>query len=136
MNHVIFASRTTAEVIGPFKNWAVISITDTGSKKVNFRDGWHAVLNIQFHDQTEAIPPYVLLSADDAYRIFEFVMLQAAQIDTLLIHCKGGISRSAAVAKFFATEFDIPFDHDYRSFNTHVFNMLEAAEVRWRASHR
>ena len=135
MKQVIFASRTTAEVIGPFKNWAVISITDPGTKKVKFREGWHSVLSVQFHDQTEAIPPYVLLSADDAYRIFEFVMLQAPQIDTLLIHCKGGISRSAALAKFFATEFDIPFDHDYQSFNAHVFRMLNAAELRWRASH-
>lgn len=88
--------------------------------------GWHDVLQLAFHDIDADEPegPYVLMSEDDARRIVAFVEQVAPKIDVLMVHCRAGISRSAAVAKWVAEHYGLPFNHDYCLYNRHVYRLL------------
>lgn len=46
------------------------------------------------------------------------------QIETLIVHCHAGKSRSATVAKFAAELFSLPFDRAYDGYNTTVYELL------------
>jgi predicted protein tyrosine phosphatase len=127
---VIFVGRTTAEQCGPYQDWAVISIGEPaasdGSPKI--QDGWHEVLRLFFHDidteqHTAPNGPYVLMSEIDARDIVEFVDRVAPTIDVLMIHCRAGISRSAAVAKWVARRYSLAFNNRYRLYNHHVLRL-------------
>ena len=58
----------------------------------------------------------------------EFVRLVAPNVEGILVHCKAGISRSAAVAKWICERFDLPFSDRYTQFNQHVYTMLVTAD--------
>jgi hypothetical protein len=60
----------------------------------------------------------------DALKITQFVREVAPGVDGILVHCKAGVSRSAAVAKWIAKQFDVPFNHQYDRYNKFVYDML------------
>jgi len=55
------------------------------------------VLVEYFHDWDKPMEGVVLMSDDDADKIFDFVTNKIDKTKTLLIHCTAGISRSGAV---------------------------------------
>lgn len=124
---VIFAGRATAEACGPFPDWALISIREPGidNGKPVILDGWHDVLRLEFHDITESRASHVLMTPQHAMMIVEFVDRVASEVDGILVHCRAGIRRSAAVAKWIAAKYSLPFNMDYPHFNQHVFHLLE-----------
>ena len=85
--------------------YVVISITDPGSRPARiqrcavFRD----VLRLQFHDAMPLtifkMPPnIVVMDEDHAKSIWQFVRQWQEKVETIVVHCEQGMSRSPAVA--------------------------------------
>lgn len=129
---VIFVGRATAETTPGWGDWAVVSITEPGFPgEAKLMDGWHSVCRVFFHDVDPNVPcgePHTLMSEADAFKITQFVREVAPGVDGILVHCKAGVSRSAAVAKWIAKQFDVPFNHQYDRYNKFVYDMLIKAD--------
>lgn len=135
LNKVMFVNRNAAENTPGFEDWALISITELSSTKASIIDGWYAVHRSEFDDE---IPHYdisksiVLMTADHAADIVDFVYSVAPHVEGVVVHCKAGISRSAAIAKWIAITFKLPFNHDYKEYNKYVYHQLNEANDRRR----
>ena len=125
---VIFMGRIEAEAEPARTDWAVISLSEWGSEPVKLKDGWYAVLRQEFHDIDEPQEPYDLFTPDQAQEIIRFVDAHAGNSRGILVHCRAGISRSAAVAKWIAGRYDLPFPEGYSLYNKHVFKLLSQIE--------
>lgn len=129
---VKFCSRIAAEGNTPNSRWAVISINEPyahdGMAKI--AEGWHSVLQLSFHDVTpeshglDALITF--FTVEDAQKIVEFVRQVAPEVEGFVVHCRAGVSRSGAVAKWISEEFRTPFDRRYDKFNKHVYQLLIA----------
>lgn len=131
LKSVLFMGRIEAEAEKPRANWAVISITEWGAGLAQLREGWGAVLQQEFHDIDEKKPdePYVLFSEAQAQEIVRFVnMAEDKGLVGVLVHCKAGISRSAAVAKWIAGRYGLFFPENYGLYNKHVLKLLARIE--------
>lgn len=86
--------------------YAVISIQDshTGGFGIRFEksESCADVLTLIFDDIDREVEGAVLFSDEQADRIIEFIDRNREAVDTLLIHCYGGQSRSRAVGAFAA----------------------------------
>ena len=137
MNKVMFVSKTAAENAGGWPDWAVISITE--DYKASLQGGWYAVCRQQFHDVDPSVGcdvPHVLMEAKHAMSIVEFVNRVSPEVEGILVHCKAGISRSAAIAKWIAEKYGLPFEHRYESYNKHVYRLLQEADEVWVRSNK
>lgn len=133
---VEFISRTDAEARTAMPNIALISITELGDDPPALKDGWHAVHRSIFDD----LDPHKSglgehdherpIDVDDARAIVEFVDSVAQEADGIVVHCRAGISRSAAVAKWIAEAYGLDFDEDYTDHNEYVYDMLTKAAER------
>ena len=134
LKNVIFVNQAAAESNAGILNWAVISITDVELKDdAKIKMGWHAIHRTKFLDadlKSKLYENEVLMEDHQASDIVEFVYSVAPHVEGILVHCKGGISRSAAVAKWIAKTFGLPFNHQYALFNTHVYDQLIHATAR------
>ena len=109
--------------------WAVVSITNTGDKPANLSSNWKRVLPLQFDDVDGPHEGSVEMSASHAREIVRFVREVAPRVEVLLVHCHAGLSRSAAVAKFVADEFELEFPESYALYNRFVYRQLN--RVLW-----
>ena len=79
----------------------IISITDPALDLNSFADNKNivAICRVQFDDVTKdnARPCDVLMSTRDADKIKEYVISYMDKVETVIVHCEGGISRSAGV---------------------------------------
>lgn len=86
-------------------SYAVISIQDTHTEGFGFvfteNRFCRGVLTLYFDDILRPVAGAALFSADQARQIIAFID-RLRQVDTLLIHCYGGRSRSRAVGAFAA----------------------------------
>lgn len=122
---VTFTSREIAEEMMPSPDVGIISISDPDSRIVALRPGWGAVLRLRFHDLTHQWQNYVLMSADQAIDVLEWLHEHETRLSGIVVHCEAGISRSAAVAKFLCERYSLPVDEgDVRFHNTHVYELL------------
>lgn len=124
-----------AEALPGDPNWALISINepDAFDGLAQVASEWHSVLQLTFHDTTpdrQYEEEVMHMTSEDACRIVEFVRRVAPEVQGFLIHCRAGVSRSAAVAKWISGEFRIPFDRSYDKFNRHVYELLISAGKR------
>lgn len=115
LKFVLFTDVNTAQRNAGQPDVAMISITLRGPAMV--QDGWFDVLRLEFQD------------TDDSSELFAFDPLHARRIDDfvanaaelgaagILVHCHAGISRSAAVAKWIALQYKLPFDNRYDQHN-------------------
>jgi predicted protein tyrosine phosphatase len=132
IRRIIFVSRIAAENTIGWDNWAVISITEPGSSfgEARLLDGWFAVHRANFHDVDPARPcgePHVLMNERHAKGIVAFIHEVAPNVEGILVHCKAGVSRSAAVAKWIADTYDVPFPKKYDAYNRYVYAQLQEA---------
>ena len=76
---------------------ALISIMD---HKRDARERFPAprVLRLCFEDAMDADNGQNLITAEQAEAVCRFVLREKDEIDTLIVHCTAGVSRSAAVA--------------------------------------
>lgn len=136
IQRVNFINRSSIQNMQPLPTWAAISISEEVETKL--KAGWYAVNRAFFHDvdpgNNKTNEPHILMNASQADDIVAFVESVAPHIDILWVNCQGGISRSAAVAKWIAEWFDLPFDHNYSLYNRHVYMLLHDAAERYRRS--
>lgn len=99
-------------------SYAVISIQDTHTEGFGFEftenKYCEGVLTLYFDDIIRPVPGAVLFSKEDAQEIIDFV-LKHRKVETLLVHCYGGESRSRAVVAFIMKMFG---QDNSRYFNT------------------
>lgn len=128
MKNVIFAGREQAEASFGLPHWAVISISESDSKPANLKEGWHSVLRLEFDDIDSPQDPYQMFNANHANQIIDFVdrIQNGHEVESILVHCRAGISRSAAVAKWIAEQHSIPFNEQYALYNKHVYSTLRS----------
>jgi predicted protein tyrosine phosphatase len=130
---IMFVSRTAAENTPGWDDWAMISITEPDYIPARLMHGWYAVHRAEFHDtepQKAISDSTVAMTDDHAIEIVDFVHAMAPHIEGVMVHCKGGISRSAAVAKWIAETYNLPFNHQHSSYNLHIYRQLVEANKR------
>lgn len=132
LKKVMFVGRYSAETCGPWPDFALISLgePDAAEGDPKIQDGWHDVLRLSFHDitpDTLVEGSYTLMSDADAQAIVSFVKEVAPQVEGIIVHCRAGISRSAAVAKWICGEYKVPFDAKYRKYNDFVYRLMVLA---------
>jgi len=111
------------------KSWAVISIThvDDGWPEITETETCEGVLRLLFADIDELRGEYVLFDKNHAEQILNFVkQMDSAKVDTLIVHCKAGYSRSPAVAAALSEIYDQNSDafFQYCRPNMHVYKVL------------
>lgn len=99
MLELIFStSRAGAQAFAWREPFAVISITDPGSRPVTFtRSTPVARCDLQFWDVVDG--PSELFDAAMAQRAIAFARNECGDATLLLVHCEAGISRSTAMAE-------------------------------------
>lgn len=135
MKRIMHCPQIHAERMTPDANMACISITepDVPPAKLN---GWSHLLRLCFHDVDKQQFPdewegmtekYTFFDENMAKQILDFVDALPPNIDTLVVHCYAGISRSAAVSRVLHSYFDIPVisEGQYLLLNKHVRRLLE-----------
>lgn len=133
IKRVKFVSRTHAESTLGIGDCAVISITEPSSflGLADLKGGWFEVLRLEFDDVDPATcsdQSNKFMTIHQARVIVAFVDSVAPNVSSIMVHCKAGISRSAAVAKWIAERYGLPFDHHYKSYNKHVYKLLDSLE--------
>jgi predicted protein tyrosine phosphatase len=127
---VLFCSQSAAQKRTPWANWSIISITAACSYPANLKEGWKRVLRLEFDDVDRDEEPYILFSEQQARDIIEFVATaQKNGTEGILVHCHAGISRSAAVARWIADTYRLPFPASYCLYNKHVYAILREEHI-------
>lgn len=132
LRRVIFVSQHRAERMIPPRDAALISITDASSRPANLQAGWAAVLRVSFDDvdpltfADEAESPGAI-GEDEVVEMAAFAADQAGRCRRLVVHCKHGVSRSAAVARAICHAANLPFPPAYEKYNRYVFMVLRGA---------
>ena len=130
LKKVIFTDRQSAEGKDGFATWAVISISEPDYYPANLQEGWHSVLRLEFHDVDAAFGEYTVFSESNAKSIIEFARkAHEGACEGIMVHCKAGISRSAAVAKWIAERYELPFNHGYMLYNKLIYRMLRESQL-------
>lgn len=116
--------------------YAVISIQDshTGGFGVQFTENQFCkgVLTLYFDDIVKEVDGAVLFDDDMADQIIGFIENHRKTVDTLLVHCYAGQSRSRAVGAF-AVEMLGDYNSKYfeeGSPNQYIYDVLESAWIR------
>lgn len=129
---VDFTSRVKAEALQERDDLAIISITEPESSPAVLASREEKVLRLVFHDVdpgNEATSSWKLFDESHANQVIHFVRRLHAhdQSFDLVIHCKAGISRSAAIALFAASDTGCGFPRRlFAGFaNMHVMVTLE-----------
>lgn len=116
--------------------YSVISIQDshTGGFGIKFAENQfcNKVLTLYFDDVIEEVEGTVPFTDEMADEIIDFIEEQKDKVDTLLIHCYAGQSRSRAVGAFAVKmlEGDNSKYFTTGSPNMYVYDILEAAWMR------
>ena len=133
LNKVMFVGRYSAETCGPWSDFALISLNEPSAKDGDalISNGWHDVLRLSFHDITpetlDLDGSYTLMTDEHAQAIVDYVREVAPNVNGILVHCRAGISRSAAVVKWIYDEYQLPFNANYEKYNAFVYRLLELA---------
>lgn len=108
MPQLIVLSRDQAEKLTPPCNAAIISIKCAGDTDAQLPEGYKATLRLEFDDVdmdrhvtpgTPVPPEVTLFTRDMAAAVWAWYRKQLAQgIDTVVVHCWMGVSRSPAIA--------------------------------------
>lgn len=128
---VEFVSQAVAEEMVPTVRAGVISITTPGLGPVRLQPGWYAVLSLAFDDLEEPEEGAVLFAPGHADAILSWLERHEDRLSRIVVHCRAGVSRSAAVARFIADRYGIrAFDRKYRMHDTLVLKVLESRAHR------
>lgn len=106
-DRVIFLPRAVAARWRPVEGSALISIYDRSEPPLEVQIGWAEVLRLRFHDADVAGEGVELFSPEQAREVLAFAKRHAGAPE-LVVHCKMGQSRSAAVAMFLSESLSLP----------------------------
>ncbi len=116
------------EEFAPEGTYAVISIQDTHTEGFGFRFcesyACKAVLTLYFDDIIREVDGCVLFQKEQAEEIIRFTE-KIKDIDTLLIHCYAGMSRSQAVGKFISELPGFESEEESIGYNEYVYDLLK-----------
>lgn len=106
--------------------YAAISIQDTGRFGFELTETEYCkgVLTLFFDDIEWPCDGYELMTDEQAMQIIDFID-KHRDVDTLLIHCYAGASRSRAVGVFAREYLGLPPVADETLFNNHVYYCLK-----------
>ena len=122
---VLFCSQKDAQARAAWPNWAVISVTSASTYPASLHDGWAYVLRLEFDDIDMPEEPFTMFSEQQARDVIEFAkMCHGEGVEGILVHCHAGVSRSAAIAKWIADRYQLPFPNKYMLYNKHVHTTL------------
>jgi predicted protein tyrosine phosphatase len=125
LKQILYVSRREAESLPGKQNWSLISISDPFHYPASLQHGWHSVLRLEFSDILHPSKPLVLFSAEDALKIVAFVdQADMAGCEGVLVHCKAGVSRSAAIAKWIAFRYGLASEYSFAGHNAHIYSTL------------
>ena len=104
--------------------YAVISIQDTSSQGFGFefRESKYCrgVLTLYFDDIEKPVSGLHLMNHSQALEMVRFIRAHEHEVDTLLIHCFAGLSRSAAVGMIAHEIYGLPvLEKEY--YNRYVY---------------
>jgi rhodanese-related sulfurtransferase len=97
---------------------------------------WSKILRLEFHDADangRSIDPRIdgisqnqlsLFTENQAVEILKFLKEHQDAHTQVIVHCEGGVSRSAAVSKFIAQIYNLEFPEGYSLYNRHVYSTL------------
>ena len=124
-----FLSLDEAEAFVPQQSTVAISILSPGRGPARLHGSIVDVLHLAFHDgvpRDNNPSGTCLFSVDDARSVIDFLHRQQAEptLRHLLIHCEAGISRSAAVAVFAASECRVSLVGQFAFLNPWVLSTL------------
>lgn len=129
---VDFTSRLKAEALSGRDDLAIISITEPEVEPAVLKLSEDMVLRTVFHDVdpgNDTASSWKLFDESHARQVVDFVrrINDDPQLFDLVIHCKAGISRSAAVALFAADETgcDFPRKPFAGLANKHILSTLQ-----------
>jgi predicted protein tyrosine phosphatase len=113
----------------PHIETVAISILTPGRAPAQLHCDIQDVLRLYFHDGVPhgTAPRKVdLFSTEQAQAVIDFLRYHHAEPHPqhLLIHCEAGISRSAAVAVFSASECRVPLNGQFAFLNPYVLSIL------------
>ena len=137
LRRVLFVSQRQAETMKVPKATALISITDPSREQAHLGIGWHAVLRVAFDDVDAITFPgqdghLLEITVDQVVQIAAFVASVSFSCQRLVIHCRHGVSRSAAVAKAVAEVSGASFPSEYDEYNRFVYLALQnAVRTAW-----
>lgn len=140
IRRVMFVSRNAVENLsGDWSDFALISISEPnapGLAKIDER-AFKFSSFYHFHD-VEPGRNYdeevVAMDERHALSMVSFLAQIEHEVEGILVNCRAGISRSAAVAKWICESRGLPFNQSYGQFNRHVFRLLQEAEESWKRS--
>jgi predicted protein tyrosine phosphatase len=117
-----------AEKLEPSDKKAMISIFDYDIVPEIQYSQWTHHIKIIFED-IKPTDDGILFTSAMAKDIVEFVLGLPVSIEEIIIHCVGGVSRSAGVVKFLSKYmypqcFNPKFDTEYSAYNAYVFKTL------------
>lgn len=127
---VDFLSKAEMQRLAPSERTAVISITGAMGIPPSFR-GFHGVLRLVFEDARQLDAKWAF-NETQALAISGFVegLHSSSQELDLIVHCKAGVSRSAAVAQYVARKTGCGFTRHKLSHgaNRMMLRVLAAAD--------
>ncbi len=135
---VLFISEARAERMIPPSAGALISITDTDKRAAILKAGWRSVLRLSFDDldpvafsedslltlESEGL---IKMAQTQAIEIARFVATVYPECRRFVVHCRFGVSRSAAVAKAIAEHLGGRFPSSYDEYNIYVYESVRVA---------
>ena len=137
---VKYISRQAAESLRGDANVVMVSINEPGGEPARLMGGFAAVLRIAFWDVNTPHPVtreykdesfvYTPITTQQAQEIAEFPDRWHAPPDgpeLLIVHCRAGVSRSAAVARFAAERYGIELAQNAELANAEVLRKLRQA---------
>lgn len=141
IKRVMFVSRNAIENLsGDWSDFALVSIIEPNAvgigqiddKAFKFSNFYH------FHDvepgRNDDDEFIVEMDARHALSMVSFLAKIENDVDGILVNCRAGISRSAAVAKWICESRGLPFNQAYGQYNRHVFKLLKEADESWKRS--
>ena len=115
--------------------YAVISIQDTHTGGFGFQFNENklckGVLTLYFDDNVKEVEGAVMFSDEHAEQIIDFIQSHK-NVDTLLVHCYGGQSRSRAVGAFAVKMLGGDNSEYFKTGvpNQHVYDVLETVWIQ------
>ena len=88
------------------------------------------MLRIECHDTDADEEKFKIFTEDDAINILKFMKLHEDECSIAVVHCEAGISRSAAVSKFIADIYHVPFPTSYSVYNKYIYKVLNMVYSR------
>jgi len=124
LKHVFCTSQDFACNRPAWSNWALISITDSGAENEKINFGRNHTLLLSFDDIDYEDGEYLLFDEIHARSILELVeQCSNENVEGIHVHCRKGLNRSAAIAKWIGQKYGLSFSVDYE-YNKHVYSVL------------